>query len=115
MSALLAEATRLGVKPPTRPTLRRYGLTVDDWLELAAGQGWKCPPCDRLLTPALYPNTDHEHVPGWKKLPDEERKRFVRGVLCARCNRFLVDSRLPADTSQRITNYLRAYEARRDA
>jgi Recombination endonuclease VII len=111
---LQAEARRLGIRLPTSRTLNVYGLTLDEWLGLLAGQGWKCPACERAAWSVLL-NTDHEHVPGWKNLPPEERKRFVRGVLCARCNHRLVNSRLPASTSQRITDYLKAYEARRDA
>lgn len=114
LSALIAEATRRGVTPPSQRTLVRYGLSVDEWLALLAAQGWKCPVCFGGRGGAPW-NTDHEHVPGWKKLPPEERKRFVRGVLCSRCNRWLVGSRLAAAWAHRIADYLERYEARRDA
>jgi hypothetical protein len=112
MTPLERQAARLGIRPPTAATLRRYGLQVETWLALLAGQGWKCAVCARRVPRWA---TDHEHVPLWKKLPPTERARFVRGVLCVRCNWRLVDSRMPAETAEKIAEYLRAYEARRDA
>lgn len=112
MSPLQREAARLGIVPPGAATLRRYGMTVDEWLGLLEAQGWKCPICHK--TRAKW-NTDHDHVPGWKNLPPEERKRYVRGVLCAYCNHRRVNSRMSALEAQRIADYLAAYEARRAA
>lgn len=115
---LQAEAARRGIKPPAAATLRKYGLTVDEWLALLAAQGWKCPVCPpngRTRRGSIKWNTDHDHVPGWKTLAPELRKRFVRGVLCAYCNYRRVNSRMSADEAARIAAYLAAYEARRDA
>lgn len=109
---LAREAERRGVTPPLPATLRRYGLEVGEWLALLAGQRWRCPICHR--TRARW-NTDHDHVPGWKRLPAEERKRYVRGVLCAYCNHRRVNSRMTSAEAGRIARYLAAYERRRDA
>lgn len=114
MSALQEEAGRHGVKPPAPATLRRYGLTADDWLALLAGQGWRCPICRKSGALVKW-NTDHAHVPGWAKKPPEERKRFVRGVLCAWCNHRRVHSRMGSEEAQRIADYFKAFETRRDA
>jgi hypothetical protein len=113
MTALEREATRHGVKPPGPATLRRYGLTVLDWLGLLKDQGWRCPICRKAG--AVKWNTDHDHVPGWKHKTPEERRRYVRGVLCAYCNHRRVNSRMSALEARRIAEYLAAYEARRDA
>lgn len=113
MSSAVREAAALRIKPPTAATLRRYGLTAEEWLELLRRQGWRCPVCERSAKRVLL-NTDHEHVPGWARLKPADRKRFVRGVLCAHCNHRLVDSRIPAEKARRIADYLTAYEARRD-
>jgi hypothetical protein len=112
VTALESKATRLGIKPPGPATLRRYGLTATDWLGLLEAQGWKCPICDMRATTW---NTDHEHVAGWRHKPSEERRRYVRGVLCAYCNHRIFHSRMAAAVSARITRYLEAYEARRDS
>lgn len=113
MSRLEREAQRRGVRPPAPSTLRRYGLTVDEWLTLLAGQDWTCPVC--MKTEGVRWNTDHDHVPGWKHKPAHERKRYVRGVLCTYCNYRRVNSRMPAAEAERIARYLAAYEARREA
>lgn len=107
-----AEANRRGVRIPAVKTLARYGLTLDDWLTLLEDQGWVCPVC---MKPALHWNTDHEHVPGWKLMPPEQRRRYVRGVLCVRCNYRLVHSTANAATVSRVAHYLWQYEQRRDA
>lgn len=111
MSDLRKQAERLGIKPPTAPTLRRYGITAEEWLAFVAAQGWMCPICEKR--PNLW-NTDHEHVPGWKNMPPERRKKFVRGVLCWFCNHKIVRSRIESTTVERVALYLKAYEARRD-
>lgn len=111
MLDLLAEAERRGIRPPLPATLRRYGLDAFGWLELMAAQGWRCPVCRK--TTGVRWTTDHEHVPGWKRMPAEQRRRYVRGVLCSYCNHRRVNSRMPSAEARRIAAYLEAYEARR--
>jgi hypothetical protein len=113
VTALETEAARHGIRPPGAPTLRRYGLTAAQWLRLFKAQGWRCPICRKSGAGVRW-NTDHDHVPGWKVMPAAERRRYVRGVLCAYCNYRRVNSRMPATEAQRIADYLAAYEARRD-
>lgn len=112
MTPLTMEAFRRGVTPPAQRTLDTYGITQDEWIALLAAQDWKCPVC---LGSDKKWNTDHEHVPKWKDMPPEERKKYVRGVLCFYCNHKRVHSRMTSEMQQRITDYIRAYEARRDA
>jgi hypothetical protein len=115
VSALELEASRRGIKPPTPTTLRRYGLTAEEWLAILAAQDWRCGVRTCLKTGGgVRWNTDHDHVPGWAKKPPEERKRYVRGVLCPWCNHRRVNSRMRAVEAQAIADYLAAYEARRD-
>lgn len=111
-AALLALAERHEVTPPTQGTLDKYGLTTTEWLQLLADQGWVCPICERGQRRW---NTDHEHVAGWAKMPPEERKRYVRGVLCWHCNHKIVSNLRDSGVVQRIATYLRAYEERRDS
>ena len=114
MSALANEAGRRGIRAPTTATLKKYGLTADAWLALLAAQGWVCPICDRDAARVRL-NTDHEHVPGWRLLPPEERVRYVRGVLCVHCNYRLVPSRMGSAQAEALLAYVRAYEARQAA
>lgn len=111
VEALLAQAKRLGITTPQPPTLRRYGITMEEWLHLLQAQGWRCPICQRRV--AAF-NTDHHHVAGWKHMPPEERRRYVRGLLCPYDNYRIVHSRMTGEVARRIAAYLTAYEARRD-
>lgn len=56
---------------------------------------------------------DHEHVKGWKKMPPEERKLYVRGLLCWFCNHTYVGRAITIEKSKRVTQYLEGYEARK--
>lgn len=122
------------VPPPTLPTLRRYGLTPADWDAMVRRQRGVCPVCrqpfgDRRLV------VDHEHVAGFKArrrrkarrvrngeratvrvrvMPQDERRRHVRGILHAWCNGY-VRAWLTLDRAESILEYLRAHEARRNA
>jgi Recombination endonuclease VII len=110
VSRLIAEAERRGIRAPTPATLRRYGLTADEWLGLLKAQGWKCPVC--LKTTGVRWVTDHRHVPGWRNMPPEQRKRFVRGICCSFCNHRRVHSYLTATQAQRIADYFKKAEER---
>jgi hypothetical protein len=112
VTPLTMEAFNRGVTPPAQRTLDTYGISQDEWIALLKAQDWVCPVC---LGKDKKWNTDHEHVPGWKHMPPEERKKYVRGVLCFYCNHKRVHSRMPSDMAQRITDYIAAYERRRDA
>ena len=76
-------APRLATKRPYDPavrrlaTLRRFGLTPQDYARLFIAQDGKCgicrrPPASRAL------DIDHDH-----------KTREIRGLLCHRCNRGL--------------------------
>lgn len=106
-------AKQRGVHVVTEKTAKKYGLTQLDWLRLLEAQGWACAVCRR--SKGVTMNTDHEHVKGWAKLPPEQKRRFVRGVLCTHCNYRVVHSNLTASEAARIATYLRLYEERRDA
>ncbi len=109
---LREQAERLGIKPPTKATLRKYGIDETEWLNFLAMQDWVCAICKKRH---YSWNIDHEHVPGWKKMLPERRKRYVRGVLCIHCNWRVIHSNLPAWMARNMADYLEAYEARRDA
>ncbi len=46
-------------------------------------------------------------------MPPDDRKRYVRGLLCVYCNFRVVPSRMTAAEAYRMTDYLAAYEDRR--
>lgn len=111
-------------KPPTRDTLRAYGLTAEDWLALCRRQRWLCPVCGEPLGNRKLA-IDHEHVAGFRahktlrgrrvrSMSQDERRQHVRGILHAYCNRF-VRKWLTLDRASRILDYLKAHEQRKAA
>lgn len=75
----------LNIKVPSKATLKKYGLSAEEFSEIWRKQGSVCPICNRVPTTGRV-NIDHHHVPKWKQMPPERRKTFVRGILCWHCN-----------------------------
>lgn len=67
---------------------KMYGLTIDDWDRMLIEQFGRCgnPACGVSLTGRKEPHVDHVHVDGFAQMPLEEKRKFVRGLLCHRCN-----------------------------
>lgn len=63
--------------------LKTYGITLEEYKEKLDSQGGVCYICKKV-----YPrmNVDHMHIKGFKKLSLEEKKKYVRGILCFVCN-----------------------------
>jgi len=67
---------------PSRATLKKYGLTEQQYLFMGRTQQWRCAVCKRHPK-NLRLCIDHQHSP-------KRTERWVRGLLCFRCNKFLV-------------------------
>lgn len=96
---------------PTPATLKKYGLTVEDWQALLDAQGGVCGACGR------EPKThrlviDHDHVRGWKDMPAERRKLFVRGLLCWTCNHYRLARGATVENLRGAAEYLARYLAK---
>lgn len=109
--------------PPSAGTLAKYGLTVAEWLALVERCGRVCAVCGHPLAGRPLA-IDHEHVKGWRAhktrrgrkvraMTPQERKRFVRGVVHAWCNRF-VRKWLTLERGRAIVAYLEAYHERKE-
>lgn len=110
---LIDEAKMHNAEPPSPRTLRIYGLREHDWLRILKRQGWKCAICG--VSGKVLWNIDHDHLPRYSKLPDEDRARHVRGILCFRCNKYNAPSRnFTANLARNLASYIRKYEKRRD-
>ena len=70
----------------TERVLKRYGLTVDDYMELFNAQKGLCKICEKPEREGKRLAVDHDHscCPGAKSCG-----MCIRGLLCARCNRTL--------------------------
>jgi hypothetical protein len=65
------------------------------------------PPSGRLCI-------DHQHVRGFKAMPPEEKRTWVRGLLCFTCNRYRVAKNEGA-SARAVVAYLADFERRREA
>ena len=98
----------MSVRVPLPATLERYGLTAEEWLAILARQGGVCFVCE-TLPPSGRLCTDHEHVKGWKKMPPERRKTYVRGILCWTCNHYYMGRGITLMKALRVADFLRQY------
>lgn len=97
------------IKHPTPATLKKYGLTLIEWLEILNRQGSVCAVCHKEPTSGRL-NIDHEHVKGWKKMLPEERKKHVRGLACYICNNRILTKGITPEKLESAAKYLRNYE-----
>ena len=96
--------------PPSKPTLRRYGLSLEEWQEMYDRQDGKCPICLKTMVRA---NVDHFHVKNWSKMPPEERKQYIRGLICFQDNYRLLGRGMTSERLYRAAQYLEEYEKRK--
>ncbi len=96
---------------PREITLRKYGLTKEDYKEHWARSGGVCPICAKAPKNGRF-NIDHEHVKGWSKMPPEKRKLYVRGLVCFFCNRYYLAKAININKAANIMDYLSNYELR---
>lgn len=99
------------VRVPQPKTLEKYGLTRESWIAILRSQGGVCAICGKL-PPSGIMHTDHEHVKGYKYLPYEQRSLYVRGILCFKCNGYLVRHWVTLENCRLTVTYLEAYRNR---
>jgi hypothetical protein len=84
-------------------TLKQYGITVAQYAVMYRRQRGACAICRRKHTSARSMDVDHDHTTG-----------RVRGLLCWRCNKYLVTKRHTAQDMIRAAAYLRStFDGRR--
>jgi hypothetical protein len=67
-----------------RQNVKRYGITVEQFLEMFAKQGGKCLICTQSFEKLRSPHIDHNHNCCSKQL--RSCGKCVRGLLCRQCN-----------------------------
>jgi hypothetical protein len=98
------------LSPPKPATLKKYGLSLGQWQALLDAQGGACFVC-RRVPPSGRLCVDHEHVRGWKKMPPERRRAFVRGLLCWTCNHYYLARGISVERARNVVAYLERYAA----
>jgi hypothetical protein len=98
------------MKIPTDVTLKKYGLSREEWIALYNKYDGKCHVC---LKPSKRLNIEHEHVKGWKNMLPEERKNYIRGLACFVCNYKLLQKGIDLERLENAVRYLKEYEQRK--
>ena len=99
------------VSVPEKTTLKKYGITQEEWVKILEKQGGVCFICKSLSKTGRLV-TDHEHVPGYKKKPDKERASKIRGLLCWMCNHYYVGRGITIEKAKNVVSYLENYKQR---
>jgi hypothetical protein len=92
--------------------LRAYGITQDEYDKALLLQNGVCKIC------GAQPKTrrlavDHEHVPNYKKMPPEEKRKYIRGIICFHCNFTMLHRSLTLAKAKSVVKYLEEYEQRK--
>jgi hypothetical protein len=95
-----------------KKTLQKYGLTEEDFNEILDRQGGVCPICKKAPSTGRWV-IDHEHIKGYKKMPSQKRKQYVRGITCWFCNRYFLAKGLTKDKAKNVVTYLDEYNQRK--
>lgn len=64
---------------------KTYGITLEDHTEMRSRQNYQCYICNVSETETNL-CVDHIHQLGFKKMGSEEKKKYIRGLLCYMCN-----------------------------
>ena len=99
-------------KPPSAATLKKYGMSKADWVYLWEFQGSICPICKKV-PPTGNTHIDHYHQKGFKKMKPEERRMWVRGIVCAYCNFRILTKGITLEKAQNMVKYLSDFEERK--
>lgn len=95
---------------PSKATLKKYGLTPEDWKHLYEEQNGLCPICEKALDTRVC--VDHYHARGYKKMPPEQRKLYVRGLTHWWCNKTFLGRGITVQRARNAADYLERFENR---
>lgn len=99
------------IKYPTKVTLAKYGLSLEEWVEILHSQNDVCAICLKQPTSGRF-YVDHFHAKGWKKMPPEERKKYTRGLLCYIDNLKILTKGVSIQRLRSAADYLERFELR---
>lgn len=93
---------------PSPATLKKYGLDLSTWEEIARHQNYVCAVCHRLPKSGRL-NIDHFHIVKWSKMPPDQRKLYVRGLCCYQCNHAALRRGMTPDRLRSAAHYLESF------
>lgn len=108
---VFVEGKTYTIKEPSIATLKKYGLSLNDWKHIIEDQNYSCPICGNILCKTT--NIDHFHVRHWNKMSAENRKKYVRGITCWYCNKNALYKGISPQKLQATLDYLMRFEMRK--
>jgi hypothetical protein len=104
------------IRQCSQAVLDKYGLTREEWQAMWDAQGKRCPICEKepkTQSPTEF-MVDHKHVRKWKTMLPEERKKYVRGLVCQWCNRSYISKAITVEKAKNIIIYLQKFESKNE-
>lgn len=98
---------------PSRQTLAKYGLTRELWDEILNRQAGVCGVCGTVPASGTL-HIEHEHVRGFKTMPPDQRRRYVRGLACWFCNGNLLRRGVTPAKLRAAADFLESYAQRKE-
>lgn len=93
---------------PRPATLKKYGLTEQEWIALYESQGGICPICEKPLDTRVC--VDHYHAKGYKKMSPEKKRFYIRGLVHWVCNHYYLGRGITVQRAYNVANYLERFE-----
>lgn len=100
-----------GIKDPSARVMEKYGVDIAWWRERISAQKGLCPICNGTRERMVI---DHEHAKGWKKMPAEKRRAYVRGIVCWFCNLYYLCRGMTVQRAVNTVEYMREFQVRFD-
>jgi hypothetical protein len=93
-----------------------YGITLAEWDEMFKKQEGVCWMCKSMPKNGIL-CIDHLHQKGFKKMLPEDKKKYVRGLLCFTCNTGFarIERRKnPRQLLERVVEYFKVFPIKGD-
>ena len=98
--------------PRDRHLRTKYGITEEEYEAWLARQGGHCGICGNLPKTRRLA-VDHQHIKGYKNLPPQEKRNYVRGICCFHCNWIMLSRGVTLEKAKGLVRYLEDYERRK--
>lgn len=92
-----------------RELYKKYGLTLEDYDRMLVAQNGVCAVCRKPPLENKHLVVDYNHVEGYRKLPAEEKVKYIRGLLHSNCNSVLGYAGDDPDVLNAAATYLKKF------
>ncbi len=91
----------------------KFGISLEEFDVLFLQQQSKCKACKSTEHNGRNWSVDHEHIEGYADLPSNDKKKYIRGILCHPCNAGLGLFKNSIEKLESAIQYLKDYQARK--